>query len=306
MPNSVSYGSKLIKLFYFLHLLPSFFLSRKSKATVKSYDAHLKSEPGREYLMNHKNRGKCVIFSHRHFDSKTLNERRGTELDANALMRAFTHLGFEVIIYNDSTASEIGALLEAISKEDHSDSDCFACCIMTHGDEENLWAKDDKYPVEFPLNFFEADNCPTLDGKPKLFFIQACRGDKLGPGIILKVGQDETYSATHYTIPAWADFLISYSTDPGYCSWRNTQDGSWFMQSLAQMIVEYASFTPFLSVITKVNAMAAYDIISQVPGDKEYDKQKQVPSTNHTLTRELIFRPKDPPEKLADLQMASN
>lgn len=247
--------------------------------------------------MTHKRRGKCLIFNHQLFDCKTLSERKGTHLDAYALKRAFSYLGFEVKLYNDATTAEVMALLKATSKEDHSDADCLVCCIMSHGDHSNLWAKNDKYPCDTVFNFFTADNCPTLTGKPKLFFIQACRGDKLDPGVVLKIGQDETDSAKFYTLPTWADFLISYSTVPGYYSWRNTRDGSWFMQSLAQVLVEHGSCMGFLDILTRVNQKVAFDFISQVPNDKEYDKQKQVPSTVFMLTRQLILRPKDLPER---------
>jgi len=37
-------------------------------------------------------------------------------------------------------------------------------------------------------------------------------------------------------IPIEADFLVSYSTVSGYCSWRNLIKGSWFIQSLCNII----------------------------------------------------------------------
>ena len=51
----------------------------------------------------------------------------------------------------------------------------------------------------------------------QLFFIQACQGDKLDGGIVMRRETTETDSnATHsYSIPVHADFLIAYSTIPG-------------------------------------------------------------------------------------------
>lgn len=152
--------------------------------------------------MTHKRRGKCILFNHRYFDEKSLNERKGTEIDAHALRKCFTEYGFEVKTYDDLTVAELITMLKArefnsydlenellsvvefnfnltfsslfilVSKEDHSDADCFACCVMTHGDQANLWARNDKYPTDLLFTHFTADNCPTLAGKPKLFFIQ--------------------------------------------------------------------------------------------------------------------------------------
>ncbi len=46
-------------------------------------------------------------------------------------------------------------------------------------------------------------------------------------------GTTQTDSNAHsYKIPSHADFLIAYSTIPGFYSWRNTQNGSWFVQAL--------------------------------------------------------------------------
>lgn len=54
----------------------------------------------------------------------------------------------------------------------------------------------------------------------QLFFIQACQGDKLDGGIVMRQNTTETDSnATHsYSIPVHADFLIAYSTIPGKLS----------------------------------------------------------------------------------------
>ena len=32
------------------------------------------------------------------------------------------------------------------------------------------------------IALFGGDNCPNLNGKPKLFFFQACRGEKMDSG----------------------------------------------------------------------------------------------------------------------------
>lgn len=269
----------------------------KKARTSKAYHAFITQEPGDEYHMNHKRRGKCVILNHRKFESKTLNERKGTDIDAQALKRCFELFGFTVTVYNDLTVAELTAILNATAKEDHSDADCFACCIMTHGDQANLWARNDVYPVDKLFTPFTADNCVTLATKPKLFFIQACRGEKLDPGVVIKCGTDEVDAVKYYTIPTFADFLISYSTFHGYYSWRNTRDGSWFMQSLAEVMCQYAAHTSFTEVITYLNRKVAFDYTSCVPDDKNFDKQKQVPSTHHMLTRRLVLRPKIEDEK---------
>lgn len=69
--------------------------------------------------------------------------------------------------------------LTAVALEDHSKYDCFVCCILSHGELDcvsginGLTVKISKL-----MTNLQARSCPSLAGKPKLFFIQACQGDK--------------------------------------------------------------------------------------------------------------------------------
>lgn len=59
-----------------------------------------------------------------------------------------------------------------VASEDHSDNDCVLIALMSHGDDGVLYAKDQQYKPEKLWSHFTSDQCPTLAGKPKLFFIQ--------------------------------------------------------------------------------------------------------------------------------------
>jgi caspase 7 len=54
----------------------------------------------------------------------------------------------------------------------HGDADCLVIIVLTHGKENALHAKDTHYEPDILWNAFTADKCPSLAGKPKLFFIQ--------------------------------------------------------------------------------------------------------------------------------------
>lgn len=100
---------------------------------------------------------------------------------------------------------------------DHKEHDCLLISILSHGELGYIYAYDTHYKLESIWNYFTASRCPSLAGKPKLFFIQACQGDRLDGGVILS--RTETDSADNqsmaYKIPIHADFLIAYSTVPG-------------------------------------------------------------------------------------------
>jgi len=116
----------------------------------------------------------------------------------------------------------------------HADSDCIIIIVLSHGEDKILYARDTSYKPEILWNAFTADKCPTLAGKPKMFFIQvfvssllfqietnllqfkACQGDRLDRGVLMTTQQDGfNKSEISYKIPTYADFLISFSTVPG-------------------------------------------------------------------------------------------
>lgn len=61
------------------------------------------------------------------------------------------------------------------SEEDHSDSSCFACILLSHGEEGMIYGTDGAMPIKTMTSMFRGDMCKSLVGKPKLFFIQVRR-----------------------------------------------------------------------------------------------------------------------------------
>lgn len=142
-----------------------------------------------------------------------------------------------------------------VKEEDHSKRDCLVVVVLSHGEQNKIFCSDSDYRPEDLWNPFTADQCPTLAGKPKLFFIQACRGDQFDSGTKLARTQTDSHKVSDkspYVIPNRADFLIVFSTAPGYYSWRNTQDGSWFIQTLTTVLSEFKDQKDLLSMMTVV------------------------------------------------------
>lgn len=245
-----------------------------------------------DYNMNHPNRGVCLIFDIEQFDkNRRLPRRTGSEVDSTGLHNLFRSLGFDVFLFKDLTAKQIRSQLEYYSRIDHSKNDCFACCILTHGEHGQLWGKDAKFPIEMLFSFFLGDNCLTLVGKPKMFFVQACQGDRLDHGVPV-IGLDSLDSAAYFRIPTHADFLIAYSTLPGFYSWRNTQDGSWFMQAVIRIFGSCHREFDVLTMMTMVNHQVAY-LKSSNAATEDFNNKKQVSCITSMLTRRIFLKPKD-------------
>ncbi len=171
--------------------------------------------------------GMCLILEHNEFKpSLYLSERRGSEVDLKAASETFSRMGFEVYAKRNLTYSEVVRLLEEVASLDHSRHDCFALVLLSHGNEGTVYAYDAAYPTQRLWEPFTSDRAPSLTGKPKLFFLQACQGAKIDPGVRV-VRATATDSFASYKVPVHADFVIAHSTIAGYYSWRNTVAGSW-------------------------------------------------------------------------------
>lgn len=242
-----------------------------------------------EYKMNHKNRGFCLILNHEQFHRRrnataNLAPREGSRTDATNCREVFTNLGFQVVEQRDLTVAGVRELLKQISRLDHSDMDCFACIVLTHGDHGHLYAADGRYPIDILFNNFLGNNCPSLAGKPKLFFIQACQGSRLDRGVLV-----ESLDAAHYfRIPSYADFLIAYSTLPGFYSWRNPDRGSWFIVALVEVLHKSHMNFDLLTMMTLVSHKVAYEFSSNA-STLEQSGMKQVPCITSMLTRQVYF-----------------
>lgn len=242
------------------------------------------------YDMNHRHRGIAIIFNHVNF--KKMQPRMGAAKDSNDLVKTLKYLGFDVRLYMDPSLKTISSVLETAAAEDHTDADCLIVAAMSHGESGVLHAYENEYPVEILWNGFTGNRCPSLAGKPKLFFIQACRGTQLDNGVQI---MHETDSVGTYSVPAYADIMVAYSSYDGFYSFRNPETGSWFIQALCQELNQNWRTRDLLRMMTSVVRRVAIDYQSFVPQDAKFHAKKQVPSIVSMLTR-LVFFGETPPE----------
>nr|AAN45849.1 amphiCASP-3/7 [Branchiostoma floridae] len=246
--------------------------------------------------MNHPRRGQAIIINNKDFEKHTgMNTRRGTDLDANNLYRIFSKLGFETKVFDNLPCRKILSVLQLAAREDHRDVDCFACAILSHGEEGVIYGTDGHMEVTEVTKPFRGDRCPGLVGKPKLFFLQACRGNEFDHGVdmpdALPEVQDELDAGNKATLPAEADFLLAYSTVPGYYSWRNPGRGSWYIQALCAVLEREGTDLEIMQLLTRVNKLVAYDFHSN--SDNPYmNRKKQIPCIMSMLTKDLFLSPK--------------
>ncbi|XP_014208798.1 caspase-1-like [Copidosoma floridanum] len=271
----------------------AFGCSRSSAALVNQIRSAPTERYATHYNMNHGKRGLAIIFNHEFFNVSHLKPRCGTNIDCENLTNTLKSLGFDVNDFHNYTHKDIHKYLEKVSEMDHSQHDCLIVAVLSHGELGLLYAHDSPYKADSIWSYFTSDRCPTLAGKPKLFFIQACQGDRLDGGITLKerTETDGLSPTVTFRIPTHADFLIAYSTVPGFYSWRNTTRGSWFMQALCLELKENGTRYDILTLLTFVCQRVAIDFESNTPDNVTMHQQKQIPCITSMLTRILKFSP---------------
>lgn len=239
-----------------------------------------------EYRMSHPKRGFAIIINNKRFEPRLdMPVRDGTDVDAASLENTLKKLSFDTKIFHNCSASLIRELMLRYAKADHSDCDCFMTIFMSHGEDGVIYGTDKEIEIENLIQPFKYNR--TLVGKPKLFFIQACRGNQLMEGI-----DSNPYDVQYVRkIPMEADFLIAYSTISGYYSWRNSLNGSWFIQSLCHVLNECGRTAEIMQILTAVNRRVAYHYESNT-NDPTMSGKRQVPCIVSMLTKELYLKPK--------------
>ncbi|KAL3996577.1 plexin A [Sarotherodon galilaeus] len=254
-------------------------------------------DPAEEYKMGNKRRGLALIFNQERFFWRLgLNDRNGTNADRYNLEKRLKDLNFEVRCYDNYKQEAVLDEIAKAAEEDHSDADCFFLAFLSHGEDNHVYCYDGKISIQEITSMFKGDKCQDLVGKPKIFVIQACRGEKHddpvtpADAVDSKVAVFVDASAIH-TLPAGADFIMCYSVAEGYYSHRETINGSWYIQDLCELLQKLGDTLEFTELLTLVNRKVSMRSVLRARDPHAIGK-KQVPCFASMLTKKLYFRPK--------------
>ena len=203
-----------------------------------------------EYKMEKFPHGIALIINNELFAVK--EKRTGTYVDEEHLIHAFRYLGYKVEVHRDVDSGKMMAIMENMAgRPEHADYDSFVCCILSHGSAGHVYGTDDKaVSIDELTNMFDAYNCPYLHNKPKLFFLQACRGPLTETAVSADGAED--FLPQRSEIPKTVDFFYGYATPLGYTAWRDHENGSWYISELCRTLCEmnlYASLSDIMAEV---------------------------------------------------------
>lgn len=180
--------------------------------------------------------------------------------------------------------------------------------MMSHGGKDDytnqgiIYTHDGQMNVDALWKYFAGDRCQSLVGKPKLFFIQACRGVFCDFGAVLEVEDDkrrnqneEECSRSTKTasvvqkIPIMADILVMFSSADDHVSYRNVEDGSWFIEALCKRLEQYINSDQDKDLVTILTSVNRYVAFSKECVYNNKLSFKQMPVIMSMLTKTFMF-----------------
>nr|XP_019529650.2 caspase-like [Aedes albopictus] len=204
-----------------------------------------------------------VIFHHLFKDTNKF--RWGSDHDLELIKNFFKKYNAKIdAICEDFTVAKVEEMMDKVRKKNLGSHSCLIIVIMSHG------GFNDK--IETVDGFYRLDNAivePTLNNstlkdKPKLFFVQACKGDA-------EMESDLTPIATNKF-----NILKCFSSYEGTRSYRKAKSGSFFIQALFDLIEKHSD-----KEIREVMRLVR----------NEFDEKKipQAPTETSTLKKHFFF-----------------
>ncbi|XP_063695558.1 caspase-6-like [Culicoides brevitarsis] len=252
------------------------------------------------YDKSRKLNGSAVIFNFENFrNSKMYPKREGSTKDVKRLSEMFEKLNIDIpedrIYENLSHSSMITKIKELKSMTPLlSDSNALIVVILSHGlEHDNVMAADRSFSLNDIIDMFTPEELPEMATRPKIFLVQACRGDKLDSGAILKEQKftfdqvDSGIEEIPFNYPSHADVCVAYSSHHGHYSFRNA-NGSWFIQEFCNVLEEIdLKQNHFLDILAQTNAKVAVRGTSSE--DVKFDDKKQISSFYSTFTKKFYL-----------------
>ncbi|KAM6910283.1 caspase-2 [Xenentodon cancila] len=280
------------------------------------------------YRMTSSPRGFALVISNVNFDScaaPDLDPRKGGEVDDEVLRKVFTELDYLVSVNRDLTAQEMRTCIENFCRRpEHRTVDSCVVCLLSHGVEGAVYGTDGGLlQLDWVFEAFDNAHCPLLQNKPKMFFIQACRGDEMDCGVEQIDGPARTFSPSceqrdagreglgdadsrqradmgrpRIKLPQRSDMICGYASLKGQrictAAMRNTKRGSWFIQELNTALRLHARDTHLADLLVQVNGRIK-EREGYAPGTAHH-RCKEMSEFTSSLCKDLYLFPKYQPQ----------
>ncbi|XP_059194581.1 caspase-2 isoform X2 [Centropristis striata] len=276
------------------------------------------------YRMTSSPRGLALVISNVTFDpcaATDLDPRKGGEVDDEVLRKVFTELDYSVTVNRDLTAQGMRTCIENFCRRsDHRTTDSCVVCLLSHGVEGAIYGTDGQLlQLDWVFESFDNAHCPLLQNKPKMFFIQACRGEEMDCGVEQIDGPARTCSPSceqrdagregqgdatsrqrgdlgrpRIKLPQRSDMICGFASLKGTAAMRNTKRGSWFIQELNTALRLHSRDTHLADIMVQVNGRIK-EREGYAPGTAHH-RCKEMSEFTSSLCKDLYLFPKYQPQ----------
>ena len=205
------------------------------------------------YDIDYSRPGLVYVFNNINFKHPGFKDRSGAKNDQRRVVDLFKELKFQVKYpFVNMTLDETQETLEDLGTRDYSDVGCLFVFIMSHGEMGAIYSSDcKKILLEDFFTPFERNK--SLKHKPKLFFVQSCRGkDENAKYVEVDKVEMDRREIEASKVPIVADFLYAYACTDNTLAPRDPANGAWFIQILCD-VIEKDKSENFIDILTMVN-----------------------------------------------------
>ncbi|XP_041128756.1 caspase-14-like [Polyodon spathula] len=187
-----------------------------------------------------------------------VKERRpGAEEDLQIMKKLLLDYKFTCHELVDPSAKGIIEGLREFRDELNGKKENVSCCfvvIMAHGRLGQIVGRDgEAVSLEAVFELFDNKQCSALREKPKVFIVQACRGESNFPGFNNADATKHGTPISEDRLPINSDTLSVYATIPGGAALRSKKRGSPMFNEMANIFPKYADKCHIYELFTKVN-----------------------------------------------------
>jgi len=240
------------------------------------------------YSMTSEKKGNAFILVIENFKDPR-KKRMGATEDAKLTAELFTKFGYEVFTgkpLKDLKETDIISKINEFKEQDWTNVDSCVVAISSHGLEKGFYSSDeiiidlDKLIIDFNDKSFN-----TCVGKPKLFFIAACRGDEMDYIDHADYISESTKKPFETYIPSTTDIAIFYAAQPGYKSFRN-QYGTFFFNTIVDVFMNNAYKDELHELLIKATSRLCH---LRATIEKE-DEKKRKKIVTAKQTTEIVYK----------------
>ena len=242
------------------------------------------------------------------FRDKGDDYRKGSENDVKRVKKQFERRGFQILECINTDESKMREELKELKSKCSKNADKISCLVvvmMSHGDSLRMkdildLGKDkndrdmqvsgltgqgiffseeyERVKVEKIIKIFATEK--SLEKKPKVFVVHACRGD------IENSGEPSCWKDMDAAapVPLMSDYLLAFPTPSSFVAYRS-EKGSYFIQKLCDVLEKQEQYDrkDFCTILTEV----AYGVVD----DDKKCSQKDMPNYISFLRHKFVLPP---------------